>query len=538
MEAVTLFSSRHAPFSPLSWIFGLRTSDIKNGFGPLHPLRLAAGGDGMNDVSGARAAANQHHRSDPQSPQAAMISSSTLILVMLPFLIGVMTPTADGFPTNYCIISSYYLFTHQQKQQYHPSCATKLMISPPRSISLSQSPTRTISSRNIIGMMERRGTSTVSEMEAESNILREEIKELKKEALRRLEELSEQLTSTTTTTTISTIAKTSSPDTIPMATIAVKKTEVVDNLTLLPPPTPILFTSTTKDELDDLSTSSSPSNKEGEKKKKSTKGSNSGLTNLLDGTRWKVSLSIGREPGTWMPSTWGKSGSRINVSFVMDFTSSQLYDRDDFLRGSYAGCKVLHVVNNQATLGPTINEGARTYPIKDGGWRMIKGEGPMGTDLLRFYVEFDERVAHSGGDVDVPKGRVYCSCGYFPFAEGGGDGGGSAREAFTKELTIIEERIASLRTKKAEITNPFNFDGIKLSREIFRLNQQAEMINGKLMVASVREPDRRLLRFSKDGDVGLTKEGGVCIQVNKGPAIEYHILGRFGIASVDGTSMI
>lgn len=224
----------------------------------------------MNDVSGARAAANQHHRSDPQSPQAAMISSSTLILVMLPFLIGVMTPTADGFPTNYCIISSYYLFTHQQKQQYHPSCATKLMLSPPRSISLSQSPTRTISSRNIIGMVERRGTSTVSEMEAESNILREEIKELKKEALRRLEELSEQLTSTTTTTILTT-ATTSSPDTIPMATIAVKKTEVVDNLTLLPPPTPILFTSTTKDELDDLSTSSSLSNKEGEKKKKSTK---------------------------------------------------------------------------------------------------------------------------------------------------------------------------------------------------------------------------------------------------------------------------
>ncbi|KAL7446349.1 hypothetical protein ACHAXH_008701 [Discostella pseudostelligera] len=275
-----------------------------------------------------------------------MTSSPTLILVMLPFLIGMVAPTADGFSTN-CIISSY-LFTHQQKQyQYHPSCATKL------------SPTRTIFSRNVIGMMERRGASTVSEMEAESNKLREEIKELKKEALRRLEELSEKLTSTTTTT-VSTTATTSSPDTIPMATTAAKKKEDVDKLTLLPPPTPIFFTSTMKEELDDLSSSSSPSNKEGETKKKLTKGSNSGITNLLDGTRWKVSLSIGREPGTWMPSTWGKSGSRINVSFVMDFTPSQLYDRDDFLRGSYAGCKVLHVVNNQATLGPTVSEGART----------------------------------------------------------------------------------------------------------------------------------------------------------------------------------
>lgn len=382
--------------------------------------------------------------------------------------------------------------------------------------------------------------STVSEIEAESNLLREEIKEQKKEALRRLEKLSEHLSSTSTPTKVSTLDITTTTSTAKTsisltasttASSTVNDMERKDNDSpLLPPPSPVVSTSTRKEELVDASSSATTTtNEKPSKIKKSPKGN---IVNLLEGTRWKVSLSIGREPGTWMPSTWGKSGSRINVSFIMDFTSSQLYDRDDFLRGSYAGCKVLHVVDNVASLGPTVTEGAKSYSVKDGGWRIIQGEGPMGTDLLRFYVEFDERIAHSGGDVDIPKGRVYCSCGYFPFVDGGG-GSGAAREAFTKELNLIEERIAELRTKRAEITNPFNFDGIKLSREIFRLNQQEEMINGKLMVASVREPDRRLLRFSKDGDVGLTKEGGVCIQVNKGPAIEYHILGRFGIASVD-----
>ena len=50
---------------------------------------------------------------------------------------------------------------------------------------------------------------------------------------------------------------------------------------------------------------------------------------------------------------------------------------------------------------------------------------------------------------------------------------------------------------------------------------------------SVTEPNKKLLKFSKDGDVGLTKEGGVCCRVMKGPVTEYHILGRFSSACID-----
>ncbi len=58
-------------------------------------------------------------------------------------------------------------------------------------------------------------------------------------------------------------------------------------------------------------------------------------------------------------------------------------------------------------------------------------------------------------------------------------------------------------------------------------------MNGKLNFNAVTEPDRRLLHFSKDGDIGLTREDGVCCQVNKGPMVEYCILGRLSISSVD-----
>mmetsp|Transcript_8251 Transcript_8251/g.17822 ORF Transcript_8251/g.17822 Transcript_8251/m.17822 type:complete len:416 (-) Transcript_8251:1669-2916(-) len=354
-----------------------------------------------------------------------------------------------------------------------------------------------------------RTKSTVAEIEAESEELRKEIEELRREALRRLENLNERLTPSSSSSSSSSKTEPAASETEDAKSSSPAGEE------LLPAPAPIVFSGTRGE-----------STTRGKRPAKT-------ISNLLDETRWKVSLSIGREPGTWMPAEWGESGQRIALSFVAEFTPSQLYDRDDFLRGGYANAKILHVVDNEIKLGPSINEGERTYKAKDGGWQVTRGDGPMGTDLLRFFVEVDERIEHAGGDVYVPRGRVYSSCGYFPFLRGDDGAVPSVKEAFANELRGIEDQIVKLQERKDEIRNPFNLDGIKLSREIFRLNQEARKVNGKLNFAMVKEPDKGLLRFSRDGDVGLTKEGGVCCQVNKGVVVEYHILGRFSIASVD-----
>ncbi|KAL9190219.1 hypothetical protein ACHAXT_007430 [Thalassiosira profunda] len=359
---------------------------------------------------------------------------------------------------------------------------------------------RTLAPRSSLQMaLPSKSRATVAEIEAESAQLRKEIEELREEALRRLEELERQLASTSTSTASSSPAETT-------ANTAASTEEEG----LLPPPAPIVFTDNNASH-----------------KKKPPKS----IANLLDETRWKVNLSIGREPGTWMPKQWGASGQRLNLSFVAEFAPAQLYERDDFLRGGYANAKVLHVVDNEVRLGPSLSEGERIYKAKDGGWQVTRGDGPLGTDLLRFYIEVEERIEHTGGDVYLPKGRVYSSCGYFPFL--GGENAPSVKEAFVKEMENIEEQIAALQLKKDAIQNPFNLEGFKLGREIFRLNREAERVNNRLNFMAVREPDKNLLRFSKDGDVGVTKEGGVCCQVNKGPVVEYHILGRFGIASAE-----
>ena len=143
-----------------------------------------------------------------------------------------------------------------------------------------------------------------------------------------------------------------------------------------------------------------------------------------------------------MPKTWGASGKRLNLSFKAEFTPSQLYERDDFFRGGYTNAKVLKIIDGQVTLGPSLNEGQRVYNVKNGGWQVSQGDGPLGTDLLRFYIELDEEVTHMDCDVYIPKGRVYCSCGYFPFNNDNRKGDQpTVKDSYATELKKIENQI-------------------------------------------------------------------------------------------------
>ena len=145
----------------------------------------------------------------------------------------------------------------------------------PQSTTAFAFPTTTASfrtSRHCQLFMAPPSTPTLAEIEAESDQLRLEIKELRKEALRRLEALDEQLTTTTTTTSPSS------------STESVSKPPTNEEEGLLPAPAPIVFTEP-KD-----SVSLQPN----ESKKRSAR---KGINNLLDETRWKINLSVGREPG-------------------------------------------------------------------------------------------------------------------------------------------------------------------------------------------------------------------------------------------------
>jgi len=250
---------------------------------------------------------------------------------------------------------------------------------------------------------------------------------------------------------------------------------------------------------------------------------------LLDETHWKIALNIGREAGSWMPKSWGASGERLLVNLEICFSKSQLYEREDFL-GSVGGAKICRVIDQQCITGPTLSEGSRVFEVKDGGYRICQKNGPLGTDLLRFYIDVQETIEHTGSDVNCPKGRIYCTCGFFPENRGTSS---LTKMHIRREILELDRQITSL---EEQIANESNWiKKMPLMKQMFQFtNMDKPALEKKLLDAQVTEPDTALIRFSRRKDVALTKEGGLCCKVLKEAGrYEYHILGKFGVGAIE-----
>ena len=261
---------------------------------------------------------------------------------------------------------------------------------------------------------------------------------------------------------------------------------------------------------------------------------------LLDETRWKISFSIGREAGTWMPPTWGVSGDRVLFQVIVDFTAEPLYDHEEFFQG-ISGTKQLDVV--EAYLIPRgigMNSvGRRPVPIKSkGGYKVCPGQGPLGTDLVRMYVDILEDVFMPDHESDVfcPKGRVYATCGYFvrhDSTERPNKDLLSPKDIAQKEYRDAVTACEQLQFEIDTDTRFFSLEKIQKMKDLYVAKNHVDETTKKLLKARQREPDKSQLRLSRKRDVGLSKDGGVCCKVQKGITLEYHILGRMEIGCVD-----
>ena len=109
------------------------------------------------------------------------------------------------------------------------------------------------------------------------------------------------------------------------------------------------------------------------------------LTSGLSGTRWKVNLDVGPEPGTWMPPTWGLSGTRVAAS-----------------------CELLFRPDGKLTLlktGPwdhlTVAWNVDLDDDSVGGWNV---DGEKATFFL-------EHLGLERSDVALEAGRLYATAG-------------------------------------------------------------------------------------------------------------------------------
>ena len=247
-------------------------------------------------------------------------------------------------------------------------------------------------------------------------------------------------------------------------------------------------------------------------------------------------FNIGREQGTWMPKDWAVSGERLRFQVVLDLTKDPWTEEEEFFVGEGGAdktqAKVARVV--EAFVFPHGTVGRVPLKVKaTGGYKVVPKQGPMGTDIVRMFVELEEEI--SVGDVSCPTGRVYGTCGYFGMdcfhhtvdektmkekCHDDWKKAAQAHEDLQSSLGMEEESMLSWK----KIVN---------MKKLMDSKDRVEKLAVRYREARQREPDLNQVRPSRKGDVALSREGGVCCKINKGLSLEYHILGRMELASID-----
>lgn len=125
----------------------------------------------------------------------------------------------------------------------------------------------------------------------------------------------------------------------------------------------------------------------------------------LAGSKCSVTLSVGREPGTWMPGEWAASGARLSLPMAISFSDETVdlgFPGEESMGGRYA--KRLDCEGG-SFVGP---QGEVVVKATGGAWKASPSGRADGESLIRFFVDFPEGATRN--DVTLPAGRVFFSC--------------------------------------------------------------------------------------------------------------------------------
>lgn len=136
---------------------------------------------------------------------------------------------------------------------------------------------------------------------------------------------------------------------------------------------------------------------------------------------YRLNFDIGREDGTWMDPTWGRSGKRIEGSLDVSFQITPDLNSGSGEDPSLAGSEIVNkmVKDNlsgkstavrvlESPSGARLRGGFDKMNCHGGGYRLDIAKRAA---TVRFYVEVDgtEHGEMKYGDIFIPKGCLYFS---------------------------------------------------------------------------------------------------------------------------------
>lgn len=247
---------------------------------------------------------------------------------------------------------------------------------------------------------------------------------------------------------------------------------------------------------------------------------------LLADTSWKIVLNIGREEGTWMPPQWGKSGGRLRVEVHCTFSDAVVKvqnNKDPFFAHSAEPVRYIQI--EEAFVWPTnVGVGRRPLTINPnaGQYQICPGIGPSGTDLLRLMIPIPDDLQKD--DVTLNAGRVYGTTGYFGRPD---EGRQQIMYAVQDEYDHCLTECTKLQRELTETENVI--DWCRVRHAVWTADRALDRAMARVTLAGQHYPDHAHMRTDPTGRVGLAKEGGLCVSVHTGLAMEYHILGRMEV---------
>jgi len=166
---------------------------------------------------------------------------------------------------------------------------------------------------------------------------------------------------------------------------------------------------------------------------------------MLDGTSWRLTLDVGREPGTWMPKEWAASGATLTLPIEVTFTDEILpgdggfFDPDRDQHPAVDEIRVSASKRMRTSAGIFAGtEGAVVVNITAGAWATWP-TGRCGEHRVRFYLDFPDGAQLK--DVSIPAGRMYFDTACWD--------GGELRDAKAKSRAT-EDRLEALLSEAYE----------------------------------------------------------------------------------------
>jgi len=243
----------------------------------------------------------------------------------------------------------------------------------------------------------------------------------------------------------------------------------------------------------------------------------------------RVTLNVGREPGTWMPPEWGASGARLSLPMDVRFSDEPIdCDEPSFLeRGRTARV----YCEGGSFVGP---QGEIVVEAKGGAWSAAPSDR-CGEHAFRFFIDFPDEATRN--DVSLPAGRVYFSSGAWNVAE---------KQVALAEVEQLKQKIeAIIETKDAAVDyakakGEENVGLLERANAFRKAKSRSDTATPlvdqyKSLLSSL--PDETVA--TADGTAELLTRGGISLKRNDARNLfgalgdVYLILGRYSLSRSD-----